>query len=43
MQELKSAIFPVFQNGLGWLLCLVSAALKIPLQEFKNPFVLGAQ
>ena len=38
LQGLKSAIF---QNGLGWL-CPVSAALKNPLQEFKNSFCLGA-
>ena len=41
MQELKSAILAIFQNGLGWL-CLVSAALNNLLQEFKILFVLGA-
>ena len=37
MRGLKSAILAIFQTGLGWL-CPVSAALKNPLQEFKNYF-----
>ena len=39
---LKSAILTIFQNGLGWL-CPVSAALKNPLQEFKNSFCFGCR
>ena len=42
MQGLKSAILAILQNGLGWL-CLVSAALKNPLQEFKNSFCFGCR
>ena len=42
MQGLKSAILAIFQNGLGWL-CPVSAALKNPLQEFKNYFCFGCR
>ena len=38
---LYKAILAIFQNQLGWL-CPVSAALKNPLQEFKNLFFLGA-
>ena len=41
MQGLKSAILSIFQNGQGWL-CPVSAALKIPWQEFNFRFVFGA-
>jgi hypothetical protein len=38
MQGLKSAIWAIFQDGLGWL-CPISAALKNPLQEFKKFFL----
>ena len=41
MRGLKSAVLAVFRKGSGWP-CPVSLVLKNPLQDFKNPFVLGS-